>query len=63
MAIFRMHPKHVKRWIPYDLGNGQWAVLDRRTGELTKCPKRGTEIYPSKQWACNRCTQLNMTRR
>jgi hypothetical protein len=47
-----------KRYIPFNLKNSTWAVLDRKSGELVAQTNGLLEKYPE-VWARNRAEQLN----
>jgi len=50
--------KTIKRYGWFELDNGAWAVMDRKTGELM-AQTNGTKAQNPRTWAKHRCTQLN----
>lgn len=51
----------LKRYVPYELDNGDYGVLDRQTGELMLHPD-GRHVSLPVQWANHQCTKLENER-
>lgn len=49
---------NLDKYHPYPLRKG-WGIVDVTTGELVKRSRLRLERYHTKQWAINRCKQLN----
>lgn len=53
MKKFRFQRKAMKIYLPKDLGNGWWGVMNRETGELV------AQAPLPKAWAIQRAKQLD----